>query len=302
MTDPVIKSPSAVVGTVRIGAVRATARRDASPPPAAQALPVQPRVPQRTLQPLQPGGPEAPPPALPAGLALPPASSWARPPASPAPAAPPPHFSQGASGLQQADPELEQQRMSAHAAGHAAGYEAGLAEGLTEGRATARREHAARDREMRDALAATLAGMQDAQRRFQQDLEQTGLDIAFAAVVQVFGRLPGHESVVRHAVRQAMEQAGALADARLHLHPQDAESIAPLMQELAADRRASWTVCADAGITRGGCRISSAQGEIDATIESQLRNLAALLQRHRDAGPAAAVASPPDAAGTGAVA
>jgi flagellar assembly protein FliH len=274
--DPIIKSPGGPAGTVRIGAPRAVA-------------PVQP-----------PGGPvsrpglarhAAPDPAArpPAGTAIAsamlPAAAGAAALPLPAPAVP-----ARSDALAQ---ELEQLRAAARLAGYEEGKEEGKAAGLQEGQAAAQRELATLGRSLRDVLAASLGGMREAHVRFQAELEQACVDIAFAATVQVFGRLSARHDAVHQAVLRAMEQAGALAEPQIRLHPDDAQALAPLLQLPPdggpADRRGAWALCPDASVGRGGCIIGSPQGDIDARLETQLQNLAALLQRHRHAAVAEAL-------------
>lgn len=267
--DPIIKSPAGSSGSVRIGAPRAV-------------------VPAQPLQPA--GGPvsrpglarHAAPDAAarpPAAGAMLPAAAGAAMLATPAPAAParPDALAQ----------ELEQLRAAARSAGYAEGKEEGRAAGLQEGQAAAQRELATLGRSLRDVLAASLGGMREAHARFQAELEQACLDIAFAATVQVFGRLSARHDAVHQAVLQAMAQAGALAEPQIRLHPDDAQALAPLLP-LPPDGGA-WALCPDASVGRGGCIIGSQQGDIDARLETQLQNLAALLQRHRNAAAAEAL-------------
>lgn len=277
--DPIIKSPAGPAGTVRIGAPRAVVA----------AQPVQPA-----------GGPvsrsglarHAAPDAaarLPAAGAMLPAAAGAATLATPAPAVP-----ARSDVLAQ---ELEQLRAAARSAAYAEGYaegkEEGRAAGLQEGQAAAQRELATLGRSLRDVLAASLGGMREAHARFQGELEQACVDIAFAATVQVFGRLSARHDAVHQAVLRAMEQAGALAEPQIRLHPDDAQALAPLLQLPpdggTADRRGAWALCPDASVGRGGCIIGSPQGDIDARLETQLQNLAALLQQHRNAAAAEAL-------------
>jgi flagellar assembly protein FliH len=57
-------------------------------------------------------------------------------------------------------------------------------------------------------------------------------------------------------------------DVRIHLHPADAALLREHMVEPASGR--AWTVLEDPVITRGGCRISSENSSIDATIETRI--------------------------------
>ncbi|MBT8423053.1 MAG: flagellar assembly protein FliH [Gammaproteobacteria bacterium] len=62
-----------------------------------------------------------------------------------------------------------------------------------------------------------------------------------------------------------------LPDIRLHLHPEDAKLVRQMLVPAQGD--AAWHIVEDPVISRGGCRISSATSQVDATLESRLENV-----------------------------
>jgi flagellar assembly protein FliH len=201
-----------------------------------------------------------------------------RPVASTAPAAPAPTPEQA----QALARELDALRAAARAKGH------------EEGKAAALQEFANLERTLKAQLATALAGLGDAHQRLRQDLEQTCIDIAFAAAVKVFGRLSVDAHAVHGAVQQALAQAGSVADVQVRLHPADAQLLGRLLDGPDAP---AWpaelgALCADPAIPAGGCVIRSAHGDVDARIETQLASLAELLIQHRDAARVEAPAPP----------
>lgn len=158
---------------------------------------------------------------------------------------------------------------------------AARAKGLEEGRAAAQQEFAALEHTLKAQASAALSSLGDAHRRLRQDLEQACFDIAFAASVKVFGRLSVDAQAVAGAVRQALEQAGPLTDLQVRLHPADLQLLERLLDGPAVPDLGS--LCADPAVGAGGCVIRSAQGDVDARIETQLASLADLLMQHRDA-------------------
>ncbi len=87
---------------------------------------------------------------------------------------------------------------------------------------------------------------------------------------------------------------------RVHVHPDDL----PLVQQGAADALAARNarVLADAGVSRGGCRIESDLGRIDATIETRWAQAAAALGQalplHPARGAPDGIVITPDIAGS----
>jgi flagellar assembly protein FliH len=57
-------------------------------------------------------------------------------------------------------------------------------------------------------------------------------------------------------------------DIRVHLNPEDAQLVRSRVVEAGSDR--SWNVTEDPLISRGGCRVSSENSTIDATLEQRL--------------------------------
>jgi len=169
--------------------------------------------------------------------------------------------------------ELDALRTAARAAGH------------EEGKAAAQQEFAALERALKAQATTALSSLAEAHQRLRQDLEQACIDIAFAAAVKVFGRLSVDPQAVAGAVRQALAQAGSVADLQVRLHPADAQLLGRLLE---GPQAATWpadlgTLCADPSIRAGGCVIRGAHGDVDARIETQLASLAELLIQHRDA-------------------
>lgn len=57
-------------------------------------------------------------------------------------------------------------------------------------------------------------------------------------------------------------------DIRVHLNPEDATLVHARLAEAGSDR--SWSIAEDPLISRGGCRVSSENSTIDATLEQRL--------------------------------
>lgn len=174
----------------------------------------------------------------------------------------------GALGLADALPtanQLEQIQRQAHEEGHQAGYQ----EGYEAGRQQAVQE------------AQRLAGMADALERELQrvdqgvaeDLLKLSLEIARQMLQQSLKVKP---DLLLPVVQQAI---GALPhfnqQARLVLHPADAELLRAHMGEQLA--HAGWKIFEDAQIERGGCRVETANSQIDATLATRWQRVVAAL-------------------------
>ncbi|ARP86928.1 flagellar assembly protein FliH [Bordetella genomosp. 9] len=165
------------------------------------------------------------------------------------------------------------------AEGRARGYEEGLEQGRqaghAEGLALARQqgaEEAARLRALADATAASLTQLEE---KTGQALLTLALDIARQVVRTAIATQP--DSLIT-AVREVLHMnPGAGAPLRLWLHPLDIEIVRlHLADEL---KSGAWRVLADESIARGGCRAETSFGEIDATLQTRWRRVAASLGR-----------------------
>ncbi|MFM9924770.1 flagellar assembly protein FliH [Variovorax sp. H27-G14] len=196
--------------------------------------------------------------------------------APPAPLAPPPPKVDLA--------ELARIRKEARTAGEAEGRAAGLAEGRkvghTEGLATglaAASVHAER-------LRALTLSLPDALRRAESELTDTVLVLALDVARQVVHRtLKAEPEWVLPLVRDLLNTEPALrGEPRLLLNPDDVALVKnSLGHEIEA---AGWLVRSDDSLARGGCRVQSANGELDGTLETRWKRVASVLRENASDG------------------
>ena len=142
-------------------------------------------------------------------------------------------------------------------------FEKGRAEGVAAGEAAVK-ERAERFDELLQALAMPFD-------RLDETVEKQLVELAVAVVRQLFRREiriePTHViGVVREAI-QLLPVASQ--NVQVHLHPEDAtlirEALSPAEGELA------WGIVEDPLVTRGGCRVTTENSQVDATVESRLQ-------------------------------
>lgn len=163
---------------------------------------------------------------------------------------------------QAVDPRVEQARQD----GHAEGYAAGLAEGLADGRqraAVALADDAAHLSALLDSLAQPLAAL-------EQELLDKLLQLACALARQVVRReLTAVPARIGELVREGVAALPPAArQISVHLNPQDLDLVRGISPRARSD--AHWELVADAGLARGGCRISTESSEVDLTLEARL--------------------------------
>lgn len=173
----------------------------------------------------------------------------------------------------------ERLRREAEEAGYQAGLEKGYAEGmekgLEEGRIQARDELKEQTRQTVAPLKSLAKQFSDALERIDETVAHDLVELALATGRQLAGvALQETPEQILTIVRELLHTEPPLVgQQRLWLNPEDHAVVeAHLGNELSA---ANWKLQPDDQLARGGCRVTSAQGELDATFESRWQTIQA---------------------------
>lgn len=188
---------------------------------------------------------------------------------------------------------LQQAEKAATAAGHKKGYDDGYQKGLKQGRDDGYQK-GYQEGEAKGLAAGEEAGsdnVRQAARQLDELLQSTGQALADIesdmgqALVTLAVRIA--EKVVHDTIATRPEHLLALVDGivhtesehqsplLVHVHPDD---LSLIETHIASDpEKASWRAIPDDSITRGGCRISTPLGDIDATLETRWKRVIATL-------------------------
>lgn len=148
------------------------------------------------------------------------------------------------------------------------GFDAGYAAGLREGEAAAERMS-----QLADGFARLLDSLDT---RLADGVRDLALDIARQIIV---GELAARPSIIHDVVRLALQQMTETSrEARLVLHPDDAVLIRARLEGTLDRSRVR--LVEDERMVRGGCRIETAQGDIDASLPTRWRQVVAALGSH----------------------
>ncbi|MFQ3788107.1 flagellar assembly protein FliH [Halomonas sp. A29] len=184
------------------------------------------------------------------------------------------------------DKVMEEAREEGYRAGFEAGRSEGHAQGLKEGREEAQLE-------LKQQLRDTVAPLKPLAEQFTNALEL--LDGEVATDLVELALAAGHQlagEALKARPKQVLELVKALlhtepplvGQQRLWLNPQDHKLVEEhLGLELAA---AGWKLQPDAQLTRGGCRVTSANGELDATWETRWQAVKSQVRRRHSASSA----------------
>ena len=191
----------------------------------------------------------------------------------------------------QRDAELralrEQARQQAYEQGYAEGFNAaqaeGYAQGLAEGRQAGEAEMHAQTQAVLEPLVDIGSAFEQALRTLDEQLSNDLVEMALATakhlVGEAFEAQPEH---VLPLVRALLHDEPSLTGKpRLFLNPADLVLVkAHLGHELEA---AGWQLQPDARLQRGGCRATSASGELDATRETRWAAVLGCLRKRKRA-------------------
>lgn len=182
---------------------------------------------------------------------------------------------------------LDEERQQARAAGHAEGLRSGRETGLREGQTQGREEgyaagYAQGLEEGREAsyaeaaaLTAVLQGCTRAATALYDAVGPSLLQLAQDIARQVVrSELKLQPELIAAVVRELLEaDATTRSAATVYLHPDDVALATAYAGEALAE--SGWRVTADPTLTRGGCRVQSAYGDIDATLQTRWREICA---------------------------
>ena len=141
-------------------------------------------------------------------------------------------------------------------------YQAGLEKGMKAGE-----EEIKRRASRFDQLLSALARPFD---ELDETVETKLVELSMTIVKQLFHREihidPSHLiGVVREAI-QLLPVASR--NIKVHLHPEDAKLVLEALSP--ADGERAWNVVEDPLISRGGCKVSTDNSQIDAQVEARL--------------------------------
>ena len=179
---------------------------------------------------------------------------------------------------------LAQARLDGLAEGRAEGIERGTAEG----REAARAEHAARLGELATTLESALTAFDAAREALAARAADEAVTLAITIAERVCKRAGMFDPrVCADNAAAALRLVMRAHDVKLHVHPDDLDLVATLLPDV--QRR--WPALkhvelhADPSLARGGCRVFTEGGLVDADLHAQLDRIAADLVPARGGGP-----------------
>jgi flagellar assembly protein FliH len=146
-------------------------------------------------------------------------------------------------------------------------YERGQADGIAAGRAQA-------DAELRpvlEQLGKTLSELSSLRPKVRKSAEEDLVKLSLAIARRVLHReLTLDPESISGLVKVALDKLGSREVSRVRLHPDHEAVVRALLERYGA---APMEIARDASLQRGDIRFETPQGTLDASIESQLREI-----------------------------
>jgi flagellar assembly protein FliH len=122
-------------------------------------------------------------------------------------------------------------------------------------------------------IQAILSEVQTLREKMVKSYEAEILDLVCRAVEKVvYGQVELDDEMVKRAILDAFEMIPELDDITINLNPEDYENIDTLREDVfeqVKDLR-NVSIIANSAVGRGGCKVESRSGDIDATIDQRL--------------------------------
>lgn len=175
-------------------------------------------------------------------------------------------------------------KVDAHEQGCAEGREHGMAEGHKSGLIQAKEEaladYAAKAGQLTSTFQAALSELDGKKRDMLSSAENDLLILAMEIARRVVKRVGQFDrDVVVENLKDVIHRIGSKSDVQVRIHPSDMAAVELFAKGLTVAEK-DWEhvdLLADDTISPGGCKLMLREGQMDATLESQLDHIGELL-------------------------
>jgi flagellar assembly protein FliH len=172
----------------------------------------------------------------------------------------PPQASEGGRGNSRSGDDAEQKIRAAHQ------------QGVNEGQASARQELGAQLEAIHLRTARAIEEMSGMRRRFRQEAEEDVVALALAIARRILLReLTVAPDALLGIVKAALEKIEAREVHTVRIRPEDAPLVKQFLEKMGLPQRVE--VLSDPGLERGAVILDSKRGGLDASVETQLKEI-----------------------------
>lgn len=171
---------------------------------------------------------------------------------------------------------VDEASVAGHEEGHRKGYTEGCQKGREQGRVEAIEESRSDIEHLIESWSRALDDFEQIRQTLQVQARQDVLQLALNIAQRIVYRIVEYDpSVIADQLAEAIKLTASKTAIIVTVHPADLERSREILPEIAnrlADG-ADITVLTDAQLSPGGCIIRAGQGEVDATIETQITRI-----------------------------
>jgi flagellar assembly protein FliH len=131
-------------------------------------------------------------------------------------------------------------------------------------------------------LSAVIESVADFRKELVEQYETELLDLVLAICRKIiYCEISVNHQVIQETVRHILDDAPAGQPVTVRLHPKDMAAVEKLISstEVSATDMNRVSMVSDTSVSRGGCRLETPHGDMDATIETRLKNVYDVLKR-----------------------
>ena len=143
--------------------------------------------------------------------------------------------------------------------------------GLREGEATGARKGLEQVQAAVQGFAQNAAQLASYKPQLRAEVEQQLVTLSMAVAQKILKReLSIDPNIVLAVVKGCLQELENVEIYRIRVHPQDAPALTAYLQQ---HQRKNVEILPDAQVTRGGALLETAQGQLDARLETQLMEI-----------------------------
>lgn len=173
---------------------------------------------------------------------------------------------------------------NAHTKGYEEGCEAGVAQGMQDGLEQGRNQAFAQAtdelNQLQKSWQQAIGELEQLHKTLHSEARSAVLELALRLAEKMVHRvIEVDQSVIIEQVASALAHVLGAYDVIVRVSPEDT----PVLEQALPDLLAEFSqlkhiqIAQDASIARGGCVVNFGQGQIDATLETQLQRVVALM-------------------------
>ncbi|MCP4469637.1 MAG: hypothetical protein GY815_02935 [Gammaproteobacteria bacterium] len=165
--------------------------------------------------------------------------------------------------------ELEALRLEIERQDESKDYQLGLESGREEAQAGLKAE--------RESMTAVLESIHEQGQQYLQQLEETNVEVIFAAVSKMVARVAGDADYLRDLVSEQLKQVKSPDSVVVRVAPADHQALTGQEDAGANNLTGSLRFVPDDHIQFGGCIVEAERGGLDARLEIQLQQFKEML-------------------------